>query len=161
MTSVSTTSPAPDRTCSFKQSDSPITSPLPPLREWQTRRHSSHHVLGFELTEAIARRYCQEEFPIPEGASELKVEAHLTVMEDVVPDILGRKFAVPIIPAPLVKEPSALSGMTHVIALADNWAPQRRWRQPPSPEVVDQIADELQLEGAEREPRWYKCVDQD
>lgn len=137
------------------------TAPSPPLRDWQTRRHRSHHVLGFELTEAIARRYCQEACPLPEGASQHKIHAHLITMGDVVPGRLGRKFPIPIVRAPLVKEPSAPSGMTNVIALADNWAPQRRWRQPPTPEVVEQIADELQLEGAEREPRWYKCVNQD
>lgn len=49
--------------------------------------------------------------------------------------------------------------MGRALVLADNRGAHPKQREPPPPEVVDKIADDLGLEGDAREPVWYKCVD--
>ncbi|KAL1701225.1 hypothetical protein EV121DRAFT_212524 [Schizophyllum commune] len=49
----------------------------------------------------------------------------------------------------------------YVIALVGLRSSKPSERQLPTPEVVEMIADELELEGPAREPRWYKLADLD
>ncbi|TRM69014.1 hypothetical protein BD626DRAFT_446667 [Schizophyllum amplum] len=134
--------------------------PSPSPRDWQTCPLSGHQVLGYVVTKAIAHRACQQFCPLPDNPSAAEVKGHFFSMVNAIPLILAEKIpAVPHRCAALVYKDSARMDLDEVIILADNRGVDNVPRQPPEPAVVEMIADELQLEGAEREPRWYSCVD--
>lgn len=96
---------------------------------------------------------------MPDNPSAAAVKGHFGAMTDGVPWLLSEKIpAVPDRSTVVVYKDSARMDLGEVIILADNRGVDNVTRQPPEPAVVEMIADELQLEGAEREPRWFKCV---
>ncbi|TRM69019.1 hypothetical protein BD626DRAFT_420956 [Schizophyllum amplum] len=144
----------------FKTSVSDSSHAPSPSREWQTCPRSGwHQVLGFTLTKAMARKLSHRFRSLPDDASPSEVYGHFAMMTNAIPWLLSEKFPVPDRRAALVYKDSARMHLAKVIVLADNRGAEDSPRQPPAPAVVEMIADELELEGAEREPRWFKCVD--
>ncbi|TRM69013.1 hypothetical protein BD626DRAFT_4077 [Schizophyllum amplum] len=134
------------------------TALLPP-RNWQTCPRSGHQVLGFPFTKDLARKLSYRIRPLPDDAPPSRVQGHFMMMTNAIPQLLSEKFPIPHRRAALVYKDSARMKLAKVVVLADNRGALDTPRQPPAPAVVDMIADELELEGAEREPCWFKCVD--
>ncbi|TRM69015.1 hypothetical protein BD626DRAFT_392497 [Schizophyllum amplum] len=130
-----------------------------PSRDWQTCPRSGHQVLGFLFTKALARKLSYRVRLLPDDAPPSLVQGHFMMMTNAIPWLLSEKFPVPDRRAALVYKDSARMHLAKVIVLADNRGAEDSPRRPPAPAVVDMIADELELEGADREPRWFKCVD--
>ena len=84
-------------------------------------------------------------------------DGHISYLQtDGIQAELGEKYNLRNFLSPLVYKGRKRTAMDFVLVLADNQGIDDDQRVPPPPEVVAQIADELGLEGAEREPRWYK-----
>ncbi|EPQ57845.1 hypothetical protein GLOTRDRAFT_126336 [Gloeophyllum trabeum ATCC 11539] len=102
-------------------------------RRWQPQPvPRSHHVLGFLIKEDIVNR-------------------------TFLPQLLPREYGLTNQETVLVYVDEHRMKMAHALVLADNRRRPKQ-REPPPPEVVDKIADDLGLEGDAREPVWYKCV---
>ena len=84
-------------------------------------------------------------------------DGHISYLQtDGIQAELGEKYSLWNFLSPLVYKDRKRTTMDFVLALADNQGIDDEQRVPPSPEVVALIADELGMEGSEREPRWYK-----
>ncbi|EPQ57808.1 hypothetical protein GLOTRDRAFT_91417 [Gloeophyllum trabeum ATCC 11539] len=140
--------------------DGPKPSPLP---AWRLKRPwSSEWVLGFLLTDEVAVRACEKRGESVED-SEHKASDYHTIHRWVVQD-LARKHPMParFIHSPaLVFEDRTRASMEFCVALVDLRSFRRSERGPPSVELVEEIADELQLKGKARVPRWYLLADLD
>ncbi|KAI5887808.1 uncharacterized protein SCHCODRAFT_02589360 [Schizophyllum commune H4-8] len=136
----------------------PIASEFfPSSRGWQNQRPpSTPHVFGFLLTDEVAQKYCGHYCPT---SNEDDTDSHISVLQtDGLQAILGNKYNLRNLLSPLVYKDRKLMAMGFALVLADNRGIDDDQRVPPPPEAVALIADELGLEGIEREPRWYKLV---
>ncbi|EPQ57849.1 hypothetical protein GLOTRDRAFT_126341 [Gloeophyllum trabeum ATCC 11539] len=134
------------------------TSPAP--RRWQTQPvHGSHHVLGFLITKDILNRPIYDKFiPLPDNPSERERESCFQTFHDFLPQFLPREYGLTNLDSVLVYVDKERMKMGAALVLADNRGAHSKQREPPLPDVVDKIADDLGLEGDAREPIWYKCV---
>ncbi|KAI5887809.1 uncharacterized protein SCHCODRAFT_02638973 [Schizophyllum commune H4-8] len=130
---------------------------LPSARSWQNWRPPlTPHVFGFLLTDEVAQKYCAHYCPL---SDEDDLASHLSYLQvEGLQAILGDKYDLQNFTSVLVYKDRKRMTMAFALVLADNRGIDDDQRVPPPPEVVAQIADELGLEGAEREPRWYKPV---
>ncbi|KAL1675581.1 hypothetical protein EV122DRAFT_280897 [Schizophyllum commune] len=131
-------------------------SPLPPQLCWQTSRPRYHAFLGFLLTDEVAQKYCAHYCPL---SDEDDLASHLSYLQvEGLQAILGNKYDLQNFLSVLVYKDRKRGTMAFALVLADNRGIYDEQRVPPPPEVIALIADELGLEGAEREPRWYKPI---
>ncbi|KAI4524409.1 hypothetical protein GGG16DRAFT_104218 [Schizophyllum commune] len=131
-------------------------SPSP--RSWQNLRPPrTSHVFGFLLTDEVAQKYCDRHCP-PLNEDEMRSHnGHISYLQtDGIQAELGEKYNLRNFLSVLVYKDRKRMTMDFALVLADNKGIDDDQRVPPPPEVVALIADELGLEGAEREPRWYK-----
>ncbi|EPQ57807.1 hypothetical protein GLOTRDRAFT_136669 [Gloeophyllum trabeum ATCC 11539] len=118
----------------------------------QKRPRSSRYVLGFLLTDEVAARACETHDLSPEEYKDSHIIRRWVVGE------LTEKYHLPnrwINSPALVYKDRTHSTLRNVVALVDLRSADPSERGPPSVEMVEQIADELKLEGEAREPRWY------
>ncbi|KAL1699755.1 hypothetical protein EV121DRAFT_264876 [Schizophyllum commune] len=125
------------------------------LQNW--RPPLTPHVFGFLLSDEVAQKYCAHYCPLSDEDDDL--ESHLAYLQvEGLQPILGSKYDLRNFTSVLVYKDRKRMVMGFALVLADNRGIDDNQRVPPPPEVVAQIADDLGLEGAEREPRWYKPV---
>ncbi|KAL1711994.1 hypothetical protein EV715DRAFT_268194 [Schizophyllum commune] len=130
-----------------------LRSPLVP----QTSRPRYHAFLGFLLTDEVAQYYCSRHCPPLDEAEMRSHNGHISYLQtDGIQAELGEKYSLWNFLSPLVYKDMKRTTVDFVLVLADNQGIDDEQRVPPSPEVVALIADELGMEGSEREPRWYK-----
>ncbi|KAI4524410.1 hypothetical protein GGG16DRAFT_94370 [Schizophyllum commune] len=130
----------------------------PSARSWQDWRPPlTPHVFGFLLTDEVAQKYCAHYCPLSDEDDDLASHLSYLQVEGLQP-ILGDKYDLQNFLSVLVYKDRKRMAMGFALVLADNRGIYDEQRVPPPPEVVALIADELGLEGAEREPRWYKPV---
>ncbi|KAL1727006.1 hypothetical protein EV714DRAFT_276028 [Schizophyllum commune] len=123
----------------------------------QTSRPRYHAFLGFLLTDEVARYYCFRHCPPLDEDDMRSHNGHISYLQtDGIQAELGEKYSLWNFLSVLVYKDRKRTAMDFALVLADNQGIDDDQRVPPSPEVVALIADDLGLEGAEREPRWYK-----
>ncbi|KAL1727021.1 hypothetical protein EV714DRAFT_286833 [Schizophyllum commune] len=105
----------------------------PPAPRWSDMPTPprARRILGFLLTPRVTAPFCDEYCPLPDNATSVDVQAHLSHMRSYIPFLMADKHGL----AP---------------------APHRAQRKPPARDVVERVADDLGFEGDAREPRWYK-----
>ncbi|KAL1671935.1 hypothetical protein EV122DRAFT_225685 [Schizophyllum commune] len=112
----------------------------------------------------VARKAGQKFCPLPEDATSQELVAHRNTSYKLLLRALCNKYPIP----SRYRSFGAVAFMNtshpmvdYVIALVDLRSSKPSERQLPTPEAVEMIADELELEGPAREPRWYKLAETD
>ncbi|KAI5887826.1 uncharacterized protein SCHCODRAFT_02639011 [Schizophyllum commune H4-8] len=116
----------------------------------------ARRILGFLLKPRVAAPFCDEYCPLPDNATGVDVQAHLSYMKSYIPFLMAEKHGLANSTSVLVYRDGARLAMAFALVLADTRAPYPAQRRPPSREVIDAVATDLGLEGDDREPRWYK-----
>ena len=124
-----------------------VDMPMPPR---------GRRILGFLLTPRVTAPFCDEYCPLPDNATSVDVQAHLSHMRSYIPFLMADKHGLANSSSVLVYRDGARLALAFAIVLADTRAPHRAQRKPPARDVVERVADDLGFEGDAREPRWYK-----
>ncbi|KAI5828458.1 hypothetical protein K523DRAFT_307165 [Schizophyllum commune Tattone D] len=131
----------------------------PPAPRWSDMPipPRGRRILGFLLTPPVVAPFCDSICPLPENASEVDIQAHLSHLRcSYIQYLMAEKHGLANVSSVLVYRDGARMALAWSVVLADTRAPHRAQRKPPARDVVERVADDLGFEGDAREPRWYK-----